>query len=95
MLFFFSNNIFPPRSNAEQITNARNAAKTAAVNAANDVANDARNLIKGISFRNNALFVNCISKINGINNADNLDVVMPVYNLIEYSKNYSKTSGSF
>ena len=37
-----------------------------------------------------------MSKINDtfINNAEDLDVVMPMYNLIEYSKNYRKTTGS-
>ena len=47
-------------------------------------------------FQNNALFINCISKINGvkIDNAEDLDVVMPMYNLLEYSKNYRKTTGS-
>ena len=37
-----------------------------------------------------------ISKINGvlIENAEDLDIVMPMFNLLEYSKNYSKTSGS-
>ena len=47
-------------------------------------------------FKNNAPFINCISKINGINidNAEDLDVVMPMYNLPEYSKNYKKTTGS-
>ena len=40
--------------------------------------------------------INCISKINGvkIDNAEDLDVVMPMYNLLEYSKNYRKTTGS-
>ena len=38
----------------------------------------------------------CISKINGvlIENAEDLDTAMPIYNLLEYSKKYSKTSGS-
>ena len=47
--------------------------------------------------KNIALFISCISKINGvlIENAENLDIVMPMYNLLEYSKNYSKTSGFF
>ena len=41
-------------------------------------------------------FTKCISKINNtdIDNAQNIDIVMPMYNLIEYSDNYSKTSGS-
>ena len=80
--------------NFAQINTARAAAKTAAVNDANN--DDKRNLIKSISYRNNAPFISCISKINGvlIDNAEDLDVVMPVYNLIEYSKKYSKTSAA-
>ena len=47
-------------------------------------------------FKNNAPLNNCISKISGvkIDNAEDLDVVIPVYNLLEYSKNYKKTTGS-
>ena len=43
-------------------------------------------------FKNNAPFINCISKINRIkiDNAEDLDVVMPMYDLLEYSKNYKK-----
>ena len=46
--------------------------------------------------KNNAPFINCISKSNGvkIDNAEDLDVVMPIYNLLGYSKNYKKTTGS-
>ena len=49
-----------------------------------------------LAFKNNAPFTNCISKINNvlIDNAEDLDVVMPMYNLLEYSKNYRKTTGS-
>ena len=49
-----------------------------------------------LAFKNNAPFIYCISKINGalIENAEDLDVVILKYNLTEYSKNYSKTSGS-
>ena len=56
--------------------------------------NEKRN--KAVTFKNNAPFINCISKINGvkIDNAEDLDVVMPMYNLLEYSKNYRKTTGS-
>ena len=45
---------------------------------------------QAVTFKNNAPFINCISKINGIkiDNAENLDVVMPMCNLLEYSKNY-------
>ena len=47
---------------------------------------------KAVAFKNNAPFVNCISKINGvkIDNVEDLDAVMPMYNLLEYSKNYKK-----
>ena len=43
--------------------------------------------------KNNAPFVSCITRINGklIEDADDLDIVMPMYNLLEYSKNYRKT----
>ena len=49
-----------------------------------------------LAFKNNAPFTSCISKINNIliDNAEHLDVVIPMYNLIEYSKNYKKTTGS-
>ena len=51
---------------------------------------------KATSFKNNAPFINCVSKINGVksDNAEHLDIVMPMYNLLEYSKNYKKTTGS-
>ena len=52
---------------------------------------------KNLAFKNNAPFINCISKINGIkiDNAEDLDVVMPMYNLLEYRKSYRKTTGSW
>ena len=52
-------------------------------------------LVKKLVFKNSAPFLNCISKINGIkiDNAEDLDVVKPMYNLLEYSKNYRKTTG--
>ena len=51
---------------------------------------------KSVTFEDNAPFINCISKINGvqIDNAEDSYVVMPMYNLLEYSKNYRKTTGS-
>ena len=51
---------------------------------------------KNLKFKNNSPFINCISKINGvkIDNAEDIDIVMPMYNLLEYSKNYRKTTGS-
>ena len=51
---------------------------------------------KKLAFKNNSPFISCILKINNtlIDNAEVLDIVMPMYNLIDYSKNYSKTTGS-
>ena len=51
---------------------------------------------KGVSFKNCAPFNNCISEINNtqIDNAKDIDIAMPMYNLIEYSDNYAKLSGS-
>ena len=58
--------------------------------------NDANKRNKNLAFKDNAPFINSISKINGVKiyNAEDLDVVMPMYNLLEYSKNYRKTTGS-
>ena len=55
---------------------------------------DERN--EGAIFKNCARFTKSISRINNIDiaNAQDIDIVMPIYNLIEYSDNYSKTSGS-
>ena len=49
-----------------------------------------------VSFKNCAPFTKCITKIDGatIDDAEDLDLVMPIYNLIEYSSNYSETTGS-
>ena len=65
------------------------------VNATNTANNNAFG-DKKLVFKKNAPFINCISKINGvkIDNAKDLDVVMPMYNLLEYSKNYRITTGS-
>ena len=56
----------------------------------------ARQADKGMIFKNCAPFTNCISEINNtqVDIAKDIDIVMPVYNLIEYSDNYAKTSGS-
>ena len=58
--------------------------------------NDANKRNKNLRFKNDTPFMNCISKINGIkiDNAEDLDVLMLMYNLLEYSKNYRKTTGS-
>ena len=49
---------------------------------------------KVVIFKNCAPFTNCVSEINNtqIDNAKNIDIVMPMYNLIEYSDNYAKTT---
>ena len=59
-----------------------------------NINNDGHN--KPFVFKNNAPFISCILKINSvlIDNAEDLDFVMPMYNLIEYKKNYRKTTGS-
>ena len=51
---------------------------------------------KGVTFKNCAPFTKCISRINNkdIDTAQDIDIIMPMYNLIECSDNYSKTSGS-
>ena len=48
-------------------------------------------------FKNCAPFTNFISEINNtdLDKAKDIDIVMPMYNLIEYSDNYSKTSGGW
>ena len=55
---------------------------------------DERN--KGVTFKNCAPFTKCITRTNNTdtNNAQDIDIVMPMYNLIEYSDNSSTTSGS-
>ena len=55
---------------------------------------DVRN--RFLAFKNNATFTNCISKINNvlIENAEDLDAVMSMYNLLEYSKYYRRTTES-
>ena len=64
----------------------------------NTAAQDAavNNTNKKLIFKNCAPFTNCISEINNtqIDNAKDIDIVMPMYNLIEYSDNYAKTTGS-
>ena len=56
----------------------------------------ADNVGKEVVFNNWAPFIDCISETNNmqIANAKDIDVVMPMYNLIVYVNNYSKTSGS-
>ena len=49
-----------------------------------------------VILKTNAPFISCISKVNGalIENAEDLDIVTPMYNLVECDKIYSKTSCS-
>ena len=56
----------------------------------------ANNTNKKLIFKNCAPFTNCISEINNmqIDNAKDIDILMPMYNLIGYSDNYAKTTGS-
>ena len=56
---------------------------------------DANKRAKNIAFKNKTPFINCISKIYGVkvDNAEDLDVVMPMHNFFKYSKNYRKTMG--
>ena len=60
-----------------------------------DAARQADERCKGVIFKNCVPFTKCISRINGteIHNTQDIDIVMPKYNLIEYRDNYSKTSG--
>ena len=66
----------------------------------NGIVNGAENEIlrrnRPLILKNNAPFVSCMAKINNefIEDADDLDIVIPMYNLLEYSKNYRKTIGS-
>ena len=63
---------------------------------ADAAARQADERVKGAAFKNCAPFTNCISKINNtqVDNAKDIDIVMSMYNLIEYSDNYAKTTGS-
>ena len=66
------------------------------VNDTSDASADANNTNKKVIFKNCAPFTSCISEINNtqIDNAKDIDIVMPMYNLIKYSDNYSKTAGN-
>ena len=68
--------------------------------------NDAYIIVKGditiraapqtqVTFKNYTPLTKCITNIDEttINDAENLDLVMPIYNLVEYSSNYSQTTG--
>ena len=63
---------------------------------ANGVENEILRRNRPLILKNNAPFLSCMAKINNefIEVADDLDIVMPMYNLLEYSKNYRKTIDS-
>ena len=64
---------------------------------ANNNANNIRDKKnRPLILKNNTPFVSCITRINGelIEDADDLDIVLSMYNLLEYGKNYRKTIGS-
>ena len=60
-----------------------------------DIVTTANNNPTPVAFKNCATFTKCIIKIDGTttDNAEDLDLVMLMYNLIEYSSNYSETTG--
>ena len=49
-----------------------------------------------VTFKNCVPFTRCITHINDehVKAAENLDIIIPMYNLIEYSDNYADSSGS-
>ena len=57
---------------------------------------DANNTNKKVIFKNCDPFTNCISEINNTekDNAKNIDVIVPLYDLLEYTQAYEKTSRS-
>ena len=61
-----------------------------------DITATAGNADTRVAFKNYAPCTKCITHINHecVDNADNFDIVMPLYNLTEYSNNYFDTSGS-
>ena len=63
---------------------------------ADAVARQADERNKSVAFKNCAHFTNCMSEINNtrVDNAKDIDIVMAMYNLTEYSDNYAKTRGS-
>ena len=62
---------------------------------ADAAARQADEIDKSVIFKDCDPFTKCRSRINGtdIDNAQDIDIAMPMHNLIEYSDNYSKTSG--
>ena len=70
--------------------------KTTIIGAGDDAgARQADERKKGVAFKNFVTFITCISNINNteIDSCHDIGIIMPMYNLIEYSDNYAKTSG--
>ena len=65
------------------------------IKVAQETAATSNNANENIIFKNCAPFTYCISRLNNthIDDAHDIDVVIPMYDLIEYFDNYSKTSG--
>ena len=61
-----------------------------------DITTTGGNANTKVAFKNCASFTRCVTHINDehIDTAENLDIIMPMYNSIEYTDNYSDTSGS-
>ena len=61
-----------------------------------DITTYRRALLTQIAFKNCAPFTKCITKIDGItiDDVEDLDLVMPMYNFLEDSSDYSNTTGS-
>ena len=66
---------------------------TITVTSQNNVIRDKKD--RPLILKNNAPFISCITRINGELIEDDLDIAMPMFNLLEYSKNCRKTIGSF
>ena len=61
-----------------------------------DITIAGRNIVTDVAFKNCAPFTKCITKIDGttVDEAQDLDLVTPMYNLIKYGSNYPETTGS-
>ena len=70
---------------------------TGKINGANPNLPAGVNYSRNLALKNSSPFFNCILKVNGnlIEDAQDLDVVMPLYNLLYYSKNFRKTTAFF
>ena len=61
-----------------------------------DITVDGGNANTNVAFKNCVPFTRCVMHINGehVDTAENLDIIMPIYNLLEYSVNYADSSGT-